>query len=464
MSDELARRACLFFLERLEAEVGRLGEEPFPGHHTGPRKWLRYISGVIQTAKGYLAQATLPSPAAPPADLVQNAEILAGLAYEWLSYVAGADARGIPHQVVAPFQRWVDSLGVRNTLFFRAEHLSNYELWTFDLEKFAQNVPSPHPDFLKASTEINWPVQRVTVPSQAMGMLPHFAVVAHELGHAIQDQIQPDLTAFDSDNDAFFVRVQDRLTKAKLPYGKNEKARCLEIADKWQNELKADAVGHTLAGPAFFFALAGFLELTNAGYGIAPTHPPSDLRLDALIVALAGGTPSFIEIADRVLGLKVNIPLLSPNLKTCPTPDPLFSELEQLYGSTDAAICVELVPYMKKIAPTIFEKAADLVAFLDADLPYTPPHFEADLGRHLALLVKLVPPIEYREGGTTKAATLASILNVGWAALLRELDKMPDIGNSSTGTIQAKMERLHQLLLKGVELSEAKRRWDEHAI
>ena len=90
---------------------------------------------------------------------------------------------------------------------------------------------------------------------------------------------------------------------------------------------------------------------------------------------------------------------------------------------------------------------------------YEPIHFDSDIDKHLDLLVKTVPPIEYFDGTKWQAATLASVLNVGWAALITRLDAMPD---ASSQEITPKMERLHELLLKGVELSEARRHWEEH--
>jgi hypothetical protein len=92
----------------------------------------------------------------------------------------GADATEIPHEIVAPFQRWVTGLHIINTIFFRSEHLANYELWQMDARSL-KNWPNASPSLLTAIGEIEWPILRVTVPGHAMDMLPHFAVVAHEL-------------------------------------------------------------------------------------------------------------------------------------------------------------------------------------------------------------------------------------------------------------------------------------------
>ena len=210
MSGENARRACLFFLERLRLEISRLSEVPFRAITTVPEGGSNLFAGSPIQQRGYLQSAAKSG--ASPVDakqLVEDAETLAGQAYAWLRHVAGADATAISHQVVAPFQRWVKALGISDTIFFRGEHLSNYELGTFDLERFAKTLQNPSKSLLKATKDISWPLRRVTVPSQALGMFPHFAVVAHELGHAIQDTIKPNICRRHSaDETAFFNRLK----------------------------------------------------------------------------------------------------------------------------------------------------------------------------------------------------------------------------------------------------------------
>jgi hypothetical protein len=57
---------------------------------------------------------------------------------------------------------------------------------------------------------------------------------------------------------------------------------------------------------------------------------------------------------------------------------------------------------------------------------------------------------------------LASILNIGWATLLTRLDRIPDKGGTAGLSDARRFDQLHQLLLKAVELSEARRLWSEH--
>jgi hypothetical protein len=97
-------------------------------------------------------------------------------------------------------------------------------------------------------------------------------------------------------------------------------------------------------------------------------------------------------------------------------------------------------------------------------LIYTPEQLHFDLGDPFEMLSMLVPPIEFRSKPTAEATAmgLASILNIGWATLLTRLDRIPDKGGPP-GLIDARRsDQLHQLLLKAVELSEARKLWSEH--
>ena len=460
-----AYQSCLFFLERLGQEVVRLKCGPFPGHHTGPQKWLEFVLGAVDTAKGYLEKSTDSSVSKSEKEkLVTDAEMLSGTAYYLLSFVAGSDAKNIPQQVVAPFRRWVESLKIINTIFFRAEHFSNYEITTID-PAFLSSIPFPSNSYTEALNAICWPVQLITVPSQSMAILPHFAVVAHELGHSIQDQIEPDFNNISTAESNFYARVGDRLKKAGLTFDTKVQLRCTQIADNWVNEFKADAVGYILVGPAFFFALSSFLELIGSGYGVAPTHPPSDLRLNKLLKALeSGGNGNFNEIFFKHSKTRLSLKLTCPNLALCPSVDDLYNELKDQHGIVDAAICAELIAFFDEAAHPIFVAAEEYIEQIAPEIVYKASQYELDIERHLELLLMLVPPIEFLEGDKIKPSGMAAILNIGWFALLTKIDQMPSvkISKGQNPTAQ-KVERLHELLLKAVELSEARRIWEEHS-
>jgi hypothetical protein len=419
---------------------------------------------VLDTGRIYLEQSKAPAISEAKANqLVEFAEIAGSAAYSFLRHVTGADATEIPHEIVAPFQRWVRGLSISNTIFFRAEHLPNYELGRLDARSY-RKFPSATQSLLDAIDAIEWPILRVTVPGHAMDMLPHFAVVAHELGHAIQDKIKLDLNKYGQDRKDCDARIEQRLLANGVSVGPSERLRVTTIFDNWINELKADSIGHLLVGPAFFFALCGFLEIAGRNYGIADSHPPTDLRRELLLKELSDGTLSFISVFAAKTGMTITEAFNSPNIPACPKSDALYLELLTSYPLADAAICTELVPYLRKIGPEIFSAARTYMAQQSPELIYSPSQIENDLGEPLEMLCALIPPIEARTdlADEPKAMTLASILNIGWAALLTRLDRVPDKGGPAELSDARRSDQLHQLLLKAVELAEARQLWTEH--
>lgn len=440
----------------------------YPGHHPGPHKWLACVQGLIDTAGGYLTQAangTVPLDRAIA--LVADANLLGNTAYDALQRLEGSEADQIPHQVIGPFKRWVQGLGIQNEIFFRADHVPNYELATYgDLQSLASNLNDPSPTLSKAVADITWPFLRITVPSRALGMLPHFAIVAHELGHAIQTQIAPDLTAYATAEAESVKRTAERLQKDGFPFGLAQQLDRQQILARWQNEIISDAVGYYIAGPAFFFALGAFFELLGGGLGIGLSHPPSVVRRRLMVERLRAGTRSYAKVFERATGLAIEEDMNSPHLIDLPTADDLYnilkSNVQMPMHPIFAAICVDLVPLIEVIAGAFYDEAERVLQASNAEMIYTPTRLETDLAYHLEPLCKLIPPIEHRDGGVARAAPLAGILNVGWAALLAKLDELPaaavPVGNDDAAQ---KMEKLHELLLKAVELSDARQTWED---
>jgi len=297
-------------------------------------------------------------------------------------------------------------------------------------------------------------------------MLPHFAVVAHEFGHAISDDI------FVDDNipayNAFRRRLAARLARIGVkPDPVDVFTSYSDIFKLWIDELKADAVGHYIAGPAFFFALCGFLELSGRGFGIGRTHPPSSLRRQILFEKLTTGRPAFADPFKKHLGLRLTIDTNSPNMAVFKrTDDEPFQGLVQPGPNQllplDAAICMELPALMEAMAPAIFRETHKFLRARCPELIYTTGDLELDFKEHLEALSTMVPPIEQQRGGVAQPCRLATILNVGWAAMLGHL---PSFGSAQSSAQEPadQLAKLHELLLKAAELSEAKQRWGECA-
>ncbi len=431
----------------------------YPGHHPGPAKWLAVIRGVLDTARGYLDVAADPATSDDDAfTLIGDADFLGQDAYDLLQILSGAEAKQIPHQIVRPFQRWVDGLGITNTILFRADHVANYELARFDLDTRFQ-VDSPAPSLVEALADVTWPFMRVTVPSQALGMLPHFAIVGHELGHAIQDTIV--LPAKKVDPARALAALATRLADEGLSLTPTIELQFHAVVASWAQEFKSDAVGLLIAGPAFFFALGGFFQITGGSYGISPSHPPSEMRRRFVLERLNAGAPNHGDVFERITGLRIEEDTNSGHVACLPSNDDLFAELESEYGVEEAAICVAVLELADELAREIFAEAERVLRADHPGMLYEAGDLEQDLTDHLDALCGLIPPIEARRGNAVVATSLAGNLNVGWAALLTRLQ---NIGSTAPAPLPEhgtpRMEKLHELLLKGVELAEARRTWD----
>lgn len=464
MHPQSARESCSFFLARLSAEVARLRAQPFPGHHIGPRKWLNFIQGIVDSGQAHLEESGKPGLSTNDSvHLIAEAERLGGAAYRFMQHVAGADASQIPHQIVAPFQRIVERLGINSTIFFRSEHLPNYELGTYASGKAFKTFKYATPSLIKAHDAIDWPMLIVTVPGHAMGMLPHFAVVGHELGHAIEDKIKATLD-FSSKNAEIAQCKTDlhaRFKTAGVPIDTAAQVKLKSITSSWFNEIIADAIGYWLGGPAFFFALCGFIQLSTKSYGIGQTHPPTDLRRQLLLQQMSSGASSFVDVFKNQTGLQIAEDTNSPGIPKCPPSDQLFAELVSKFPALDAVICTQQIEYLKVVGPLIYDSGRQYMEANCPELIYTPERLESDLTNHLDALCKLIPPIETLDVNGATPASLSTILNVGWAALLTRLDKLTAPAGKSGDATASKMERLHELLLKATELSEARRLWEE---
>jgi hypothetical protein len=174
----------------------------------------------------------------------------------------GATAADLPYPIARPLQRWFDQVGVDRDVFFRAEAVVNYEIRPQDEREF-KGIKSQSSSLQQAIADIKWPVLRVTVPAKAFGILPHYAIVAHEIGHALYPKITWNITPNAQALAALSQGIRNRLNVPSL----STQARTI-LANTYQNwfeELAADAIAFRLTGPAAFFSLGEFFELLSGG-------------------------------------------------------------------------------------------------------------------------------------------------------------------------------------------------------
>ena len=448
-----ARLSVRFFLDRVRDQIDLFRSQQFPGSQQGPYVWLRLASGILDTADGYLTR----SEAASQADalkLTKDAAELCSVAYDHLGHLSGATSDLVPWSVVDPLTEWFTQLGITNTVIFRAELKRNYEIQPFNDAEF-KRIREPAQSLTQAIRDARWPILRVTVPSAALSILPHFAIVAHEVGHRVS--IPYDATQLQSIISAAAARVTGILGAFDAQTGIDFQT----VIYKWIAEFASDAAGLYLTGPASFFSI-DFTQLAAMGHhGIGPTHPAHRIRRAVLFRQLTTGSPSFASVFEKYTQVTLTEELGSSLLTDVPDKASLSKEIEQRTRSSRmAAVISELNESAPDLAGEIYKQVHGHLTKTAPNHRYTVTQYEDDLRNHLEATTFTIPPIE--TGDILDQRTpcrFASILNVGWAAVLTRVDKImvrPDPDHPKTGNLAT----IHNLLLKAVELAEAKRRWD----
>jgi hypothetical protein len=403
---------------------------------------------------------------AQSSQLLQDASKLARTAYASIELMAGAGTKDLHYSVVDPLQRWFDSTGLTNTTLFRAQLVANYEITAVG-RLFFDRIRDRSSSLDAALNKIEWPLQRVTVPSNAFGILPHYAIVAHEIGHALWQKVSWDFSQFAPQQATLLQNVTNMLggTTPSIDL----RLFLQKVQRSWLAEIASDAFGHLMAGPAFFFALCGFLEAHGGGVGISETHPPNDLRRDLIFERLqspagASFADAFHKGTGEPLMKEINSSLIDPLPPQAALVADLSIQLQPSPGVTSsekATIMAELIPYLRVIADQVYKQAEDYLEATDPDVIYDQAKFANDINVHLEPLLYAIPPIETQvAGGVRVPCEFASILNVGWVTLLTKLDNLKVRKTGPDQQLVHKAEALHSLLLKAVELSEARRTWE----
>lgn len=366
----------------------------------------------------------------------------------------------LAYSIVPPLQRWFSKLKLINSTFFRAELVANYELLTIPDRPF-RRIRDPSRTLIKSIHDIEWPFLRVTVPSKAFAIIPHLAIVAHEIGHALFRKIPWNLRSFNlAEVPPLMDRIRKRLNVATLDT--NTRKVLNRVFQSWLSELSADAFAFYLTGPAIFFSLSEFSQFLTRSYGLSETHPANDLRRAILFAKLAdGGDKSFAAIFKKhtrhILTEDFNSPLIRPT----PASDNIYHDrLAAGSAPENAAVLSELHQTISRLVETVY---AHVHTYLQSNAPdaiYSADIYDNDLTDHLLPMLDAIPPIESGSDLDTRAPTeFSSILNVGWAVLLTKLPELRVKTSRPDRFLSARLESLQGLLFKAVELSEAKRSW-----
>ena len=338
----------------------------------------------------------------------------------------------LDHSVVQPMQRWFEQIDSPRTIFFRAENVVNYEIRPIQENRY-RGISNPTIRLSNAIDVIDWPLTRVTVPSRALGILPHFAVVAHEFGHVIYSNFLPGISdklaqhasALNGVYDSFSDRIKSRIGKSLSD--KNIRKLVDIFLGNWTEEIACDAIAFAFTGPASFFALSDILQFGSANFIFNHTHPPKTLRRKFLFDLMSRDKNNFVEIINIYAKESLQENFNSIFMLELPNADILYREFKnRRLEDEPAAVLAELPGVIIHQGPLICE--AILEGFLkdttNADEIYTVGQFKTDLETHITPLLQAIPPIETGVKFEEKRPTnFATILNVGWVALLCKLDE-----------------------------------------
>lgn len=461
MSLARAQLSVKFTLARLREQMRQFDEDQYPGNHSGPRKWLAIVGGLLDTSDQYLAASIKPNIDIDHAlQLVNDAAQLASAAYTLLRRMDGTTVDKLAYPLVQPLQRWFSQLGLSNTTIFRSELVANYELATVKDAGFFLGIRFPSQTLLDAANAISWPLHMVTVPSDAYAILPHFAIVAHEIGHALYPKITWDVSGLEDERKELTARICSRMGGIdKLDPDTNSAFQ--RIFWSWFEELAADAFAYYLTGPAIFFSLSDFLQLLSGGYGLSKSHPANDLRRQILYEKLLeGGEDSFGSVFHAHTGHALHDDFNSVLMIRTPSSDDIYQDKLKIPKEKEvAAILAEMHGSISKAVPVIYDTVRDYLLKNASDAIYTVQQYKNDLATHLEPILSAIPPLEVGNTLDSKRpAEFASILNVGWSMLLTKLPELR-VKVDDDAFDSKKLECLHGLLLKAVELSEARRDW-----
>ena len=427
-----AQRTVQFYVRRLKSQLEELTVRTYPGWRGGAREVLSLIGGVLDTAEERLAEAHSQSDGSTIRRLVKDAIELARLAYNDMELMRGSDVSELDHSVVQPMQRWFEGIDPPRTIFFRAENVVNYEIRPIKENRY-RGITDPSNRLSTAIAAIDWPLTRVTVPSRALGILPHFAVVAHEFGHIIYSDFISGISDKFSQNagtlkgvyDSFSDRIESRIGKNLSD--KNIRKLVNIFLGNWTEEIACDAIAFALTGPASFFALSDILQFGSANFIFNHTHPPKVLRRKFLYKLMSRDENNFLEIFNIYAKESAQEDFNSIFMLELPHADNLYKEFKnRKLEDAHAAVLAELPGIIIHQGPLICE--AILEGFLKdtakADEIYTVDQYKIDLETHLASLLQAIPPIETGVKLAEKQPSdFAAILNVGWVALLCKLDE-----------------------------------------
>ena len=286
------------------------------------------------------------------------------------------------------------------------------------------------------------------------------SLLGHELGHFIdlQKQISHKLLSKVWIDPKVVERIARSLSTRKLSTEKNHGATLdhfisyemlkANIADltsktieKWLGELVADLIAFHMLGPIFLFELKNFLLTMKGIDDSSDKYPPPRMRIKMLIEEFSKMKYE-TELKQHEMG-KDFVEVVNG----------LRKQLQEIEEKERDEIEDLVFRSITKVIPDLRENVREATAKLD----YNPKRFCAEVFPLVGILDSFVTPVEVSPGSP---ASPVSILNCGLLYELLSMDRLYKMLNAkgSAAKLNAK-HKLHQLLLKALELSDIQSSW-----
>ncbi len=371
-----------------------------------------------------------------------------------LGFVEGSDVNRTPGQLIQPLRRYVRSIIPESEIFVSSKAELNYRIQDIaePLRKLFSEALSDTP--LHSSCELLPQLLFVVnIPAvEASEILIH-GLLAHELGHplykkhALAGKLLPNIKVKDELIKSLVktlseTRQGQQTSEPELRSRERVTEQVTSRTTGWVVELCCDAIGIRLFGPAMFFAavhlMIAFKHLDEG----SKTHPPSRLRIKLMIRMLKQLYP-VDKWHDKLQAFMRDWDEISADAVT---PRSMFDH-----------VAIE----------SIDDKALDLIAETSSlAVPelrsYTAKQFEDDSAELTRLLINYIPPGERGPYGRAVSVELVSIINAGWLVFLCDFERFRKKLPAGDGEARsAAKTKLHELILKALEISEMKTAWEE---
>ena len=361
-----------------------------------------------------------------------------------LGFVDGSEVHRSPGQLIRPLRRYVRSIIPASEIIVKSKAELNYSIQDIaePLRKLSSIIS------LQSSSGLPERLFVVNIPAVESGQILIHGVLAHELGHtlyrkhALAGKLLPDIKV----NEELIKEMSETPQPQGPPPGLRLREWITEQATSritgWVMELSSDAIGIRLFGPALFFAEVHLMTAFKHIDQGSVSHPPNRLR----------------------------VKLMMRMLKQFYPVDKFHESLQAFLRDWDEAAAAPIAPrttFDQLAIEAINEGALDLIIQASATAvpeaqSYKATQFDKDAAVLSPLFLNYIPPGETGPYGHELPVELVSIINAGWHVYLCDFERFRKrLHPGDSGTRFAAATKLHELVLKALEISEMKTAWVE---